>query len=106
MTGATETLHQLNVGRFGHACGIYLSEQGDNVLLITGGFNNIDLFLGSTECLEGNAGSWSLTTPLPSARAYLSGAVLENNFFVFGGYEGLPSRMSNILMFNTTSHTW
>ena len=34
-TGETETLPQLNVGRYSHACGSYLTEQGDMVRFIT-----------------------------------------------------------------------
>ena len=32
--GETETLPQLNVGRYGHACGSYLTDEGDNVRFI------------------------------------------------------------------------
>jgi len=31
--------------------------------------------------------------------------VLENNIFVFGGYDG-SSYLNDILQYNTTSHTW
>ena len=33
-TGQTETLAQLNVGRWSHACGSYLNDEGDNVRFI------------------------------------------------------------------------
>ena len=33
-TGQTETLPQLNVGREGHACGSYLTDEGDIVRVI------------------------------------------------------------------------
>ena len=33
-TGQTETLPQLNVARFYHACGSYLTDEGDNVRFI------------------------------------------------------------------------
>ena len=33
-TGQTETLAPLNVGRFLHACGSYLNDEGDNVRFI------------------------------------------------------------------------
>ena len=54
------------------------------VLLVTGGYNNIDDNLGSTEVLEDMAGTWRLTAPLPSARFGLRAASVENNIFVFG----------------------
>ena len=49
------------------------------VLIVTGGVN-----LDSTEVLEEMAGTWRLTTPLPSAREGLRAASVENNIFVFG----------------------
>ena len=61
------------------------------VLLVTGGNSKGEdsigtyyLDLDSTEVMEENGGSWRLTSPLPSARYGFSGAVLDNNFFVFG----------------------
>ena len=30
-TGQTETLPQLNVGRYGHACGSYVTDEGEHV---------------------------------------------------------------------------
>ena len=50
---------------------------------MTGGKNN-NLRLESAEVLEDMAGTWRLTASLPSARADLSAASLENNIFVFG----------------------
>ena len=57
------------------------------VLLVTGGrHNKTGLWtLDSTEILEGIAGTWRLTAPLPSsARFGLSAASVENNIFMFG----------------------
>ena len=54
------------------------------VLLVTGGYNNIDGFLDSTEVLEDITGTWRLTAPLPSARFGLRAASVENNIFIFG----------------------
>ena len=33
-TGQTESLPQLNVGRYYHACGSYLTDEGDNVRFV------------------------------------------------------------------------
>ena len=102
------------------------------VLLVTGGlqYSGGYIYLDSTEVLEDMAGTWRLTAPLPSARSDLRAAVLDNNIFVFGenilcyiniehlivsynvynddifagGYDGLY--YSDILQYNTTSHTW
>ena len=55
------------------------------VLLVTGGYNhNLNDGNLDTEVLEDMAGTWRLTAPLPSARAGLRAAVLDNNIFVFG----------------------
>jgi len=68
--------------------------------------NNNDGRLDTTEVLEDNARTWRLTGPLPSGRHGLTAAVLDNNIFVFGGYDGSYSSLSDILQYNTTSHTW
>ena len=99
------------------------------VLLVTGGYNHNDRYLTSTEVMEAG-GTWRLTASLPSARSRLRAAVVNNNIFVFGenilcyiniehlivsynvynddifagGYDG--SSLSDILQYNTTSHTW
>ena len=104
-TGDSETLPHLNVARWDHACGSYLTDEGDTVrliliisksqivvmqvLLVTGGVKyqrvqaHVD-YLDSTEVLEDMAGTWRLTDPLPSARSELKAATVENNIFVFG----------------------
>ena len=62
------------------------------VLLVTGGRNNdTGLWtLDSTEILEGIAGTWRLTAPLPQrARSGLGAASVENNIFIFGENENI-----------------
>ena len=98
-TGQTETLSQLNIGRYQHACGSYQTDGGDEVrlvlnidkywiivmqvLLVTGGYNVNDRYLASTEVMEAG-GTWRLTASLPSVRDGLRAAVVNNNIFVFG----------------------
>ena len=101
--GETETLAQLNVARYNHACSSYLNDEGDHVrlilnisqyiislikvLLVTGGrqdSDDDDIFFDSTEVLSDLAGTWRLTGSLPSARSWLSAASVDNNIFVFG----------------------
>lgn len=103
-TGQTESLPQLNVGRWSHACGSYLTDKGDMVLLVTGGAHITGgswIFLDSTEVLEEKAGTWRLTGPLPSARDGMRAASVANTIFLFGGWNILD----NILRYNK-NHTW
>lgn len=107
-TGQTESLPQLNVGRRNHACGSYLTDEGDNVLLVTGGGHDSGgewISLDSTEVLEDMAGTWRLTAPLPSGRYGLRAASVENNIFVFGGTDDDWKSLSDILRYNK-NHTW
>ena len=102
-TGQAETLPPLNVGRYNHACGSYLTDQGDivrfslniskywiivmQVLLVTGGQQYSGgrwIYLDSTEVLESMAGIWRLTAHLPSVRNRLKAASVDNDIFIFG----------------------
>ena len=100
------------------------------VLLVTGGYNDNDRILASTEVMEAG-GTWRLTASLPSSRDGLRAAVVNNNIFVFGenilcyiniehiivscnvydndvfkgGWTG-SFHLKDILQFNTASHTW
>ena len=51
-TGEAETLPELNVGRSHHACGFYLTDQGDEVRFI------IKYQLIMVYCLVGPPGDW------------------------------------------------
>ena len=100
------------------------------VLLVTGGHNNNDGTLATTEVMK-TGGTWRLTAPLPSARYGLRAAVVNNNIFVFGenilcyiniehlivscnvydddiftGGRGSSGYLKDILQYNTASHTW
>jgi len=104
-TGQAESLPQLNVARRNHACGSYLTDEGDHVLLVTGGWQRSGRRrdLDSTEVLEDMAGTWRLTAPLPSARWGLRAASVANTIFLFGGYDGNSKK--DILRYNK-NHTW
>merc|ERR1719225_2581530 len=112
-TGETETLADLNVGRFYHACGSYLTDQGEEVLLVTGGaeyaqgqFVHGWDDLASTEVLEDAAGAWRLTNPLPSVRKGLVAASVMNTIYVMGGHPHGGAYINDILQYNTEDHTW
>ena len=81
-TGAAESLAQLRVARYHHACGSYNSDSGHTVLLVVGGKNEFGKF-DSTEILEADT-AWRLTARLPTARYGLRAATLENYIFISG----------------------
>ena len=56
-TGESETLPQLNVARYTHACGSYLSDQGDMVRFIS---KLTEYQLIMVYCLLGSPRHWRL----------------------------------------------
>ena len=71
------------------------------VLLVTGGYNENDGYLASTEVMEAG-GTWRLTAPLPSARNGLRAAVVNNNIFVFGENNLLTINIEHIIAMHCT----
>merc|ERR1712107_910932 len=76
-----ETNHtSLRQRRYDHACGVYLDEDGQQILLVTGGYNSGTL--SSTEVATYSSGSrlsWRETAGyLPTPRTGLRGAVVNN----------------------------
>merc|ERR1712079_599013 len=85
-------LTPLTEGRRRHACGVYQDADAQQVLLVTGGFYYINS-LSSTEIAtytSSSALSWRIveTGDLPSARADLRAAVVENVLYITGGLDG------------------
>lgn len=115
-SGQVEYLPSLNQKRFEHACSSYISNSGENVLLVTGGsvvgqsFLE-STFLDSTEILESPGKSWKTleTARLPSPRSSLRAGTVNNIVFIFGG-DGSDILTSDsnkdILSFNGEKESW
>jgi len=99
--GVSEVLSSLTVRRAGHACTSYLNDNGQRVVLVTGGYNLGASVLDSTELMV-DFNSWRPAANLPSARPGLRAASLDNKVFLFGGeydIEGEVSFLDSILVF-------
>jgi len=102
-------LPNLNRGRYAHGCGYFISEEGNQVFLVTGGANPQNLnALESTEIYAVGDETW-ITLPgsgnLPSPRSGLKGASLNNRIFMTGGvYMGADR--DSVLEFNIESKEW
>merc|ERR1712154_574205 len=105
--GVSEDLPSLTVRRYNHACGSYLDDNGQRVVLVTGGFyrgsktRNLD----STELMV-DFKAWRPAANLPSARSALRAASLDNKVFLFGGEDSSWSSLNSILFYDTTRDTW
>merc|ERR1712004_780424 len=110
LTDGRETaLKPLTQGRQDHACGVYQDADGQQVLLVTGGYNSV--FFSSTEIATYTSSStlsWRIvdTGDLPSARRGLRAAVVENVLFVSGGVDGGYHDLTAILSWDPVQEKW
>ena len=56
------------------------------VYIVTGGYreNNVGGILSSTETLTAGSSEWQYAGALPSARRWLRGVTIDNQFYVLG----------------------
>lgn len=113
-SGFVRYLPDLNQRRFWHACSSYRNNDDKTVLLVTGGgyysgrsFNRLD----STELLVDFTGPWQTphSASLPTVRAGLAAATLDNTVFIFGGKAGGKYNsviQDSIHSFNPTLNSW
>ena len=73
----------MNHGRWFHGCGHFTNSDGDNVLLVAGGFDDHNT-LDSCEILVDNAQRWTSISPLPKPIKFHVGASLNNRVFMTG----------------------
>ena len=95
LAGSMGRLPDLNTEREDHACGHYLHNGEvvstnigsvvilamcvvEQVYIVTGGGDD------STETLTAGSSEWVEAGALPSARSYLSGVTIDNQFYVLG----------------------
>jgi len=106
--GVSKVLPSLTVRRYQHACASYLNDNGQRVVLVTGGYNYEAGFfdsLDSTELMV-DFKAWRPAANLPSARWGLRAASLDNKVFLFGGWDSSGSYLDSILFYNTVKDTW
>ena len=101
LAGSMGRLPDLRTGRYQHACGHYLhngevvsNNIGSIVILgmcvvvqvyiVTGGEDDNFNALSSTETLTAGSSEWVEAGALPSARGYLRGVTIDNQFYVLG----------------------
>jgi len=87
--GFVGDMPSLLVARHRHGCGSFFRDDGSQVLMVAGGLL-ADQFtsISSTEMLAPGSDSWTLATPLPSARTGLVGVTVDNRLYMTGGSSG------------------
>ena len=95
---------QLNVGRFNHRCAFI---PNTSKIIITGGFS--DGYLDSTEVLDTEDGSVTMTGPMTTKR-YMHGMGVvtingKDRLAVFGGYDG-GNYLDSVELYNTETEKW
>jgi len=87
--GIPRDLPYLNQGRRYHGCGVYRDDSGDQVFLVTGGFDGSNT-ISSTETL--GTGTWSSSywknvNNLPRKISGVRGVTLGGVLYMMGGYD-------------------
>jgi len=101
--GFIRYLPDLNQGRYGHGCSHYEDGEGRKTYLVTGGYGGNG---GSTtEVLLETGSAWTLTGQLPSPRAGLKAARIDNKIVMTGGHNG-NTYYDEILEFDPHGGQW
>jgi len=108
LQGFVEHLPSMQEGRRYHGCGSYHNNDGQMVLLVTGGRGGYKAYsssiLASTEILTTGAAAWINAEPLPRPMISMATVSMNNTVFVTGGGRGGRddghSRRSEVLGFN------
>lgn len=87
--GYVEDLPSLNEGRNSHGCGVYSVDSGDQVFLVTAGYDGVN-FLSSTELLTSSTSSWTMANNLPRIMCCVRGVTLGGVLYMTGGYSDGP----------------
>jgi len=102
----------LNDPRENHACGVYQTSGGGQMLIVAGGaLPGLGSRYKSTEVLDLSQGltsaPWILlkTGDLPSAKMYLAGATIAGSFYVCGGSSD-DQDMTSINKWDPDTETW
>lgn len=103
--GEATTLPSLQTARWGHACGHFIDNNNDKVLMITGGFDG-DNYLSSTEILTDDDSRWTFAASLPRAVIYLRGVSYDNTIIVTGGADDNAAISDKIFRYNPSQDKW
>merc|ERR1712061_202763 len=104
-TGFQHDLPSLNTGRYGHACGKFYDDDGSQVYVVAGGWNDHKLQLASTEIYKD--GSWTeYDNSLPTPRTFLRAATVGNIVYAFGGAPSGSVTYDDIVRFDRDTNTW
>merc|ERR1719341_2451040 len=109
--GTETALIPLGQPRWGHACGVYLDADDQEVLIITGGADGSSYsYLSSTEVAINTGGGsqleWRETGRLPTGRDQLRAAVIDNHIYVTGGQDDGYDYLTEILRWDPSSESW
>merc|ERR1712210_150480 len=107
--GDETPLTPMNQGRNGHACGVYQDAGGQQVLLVSGGYDGS--YLSSTEVAVYSSGSqleWREVEggQLPSPRHGLRSSLVGDVLFVTGGRDDDDNRFTSILSWDPVAEYW
>ena len=97
---------KLNVGRYGHRCAFI---PNTNKIMITGGYNSSKKPEDSTEILDIEDGSVTMTSPMNSVRARHGMGIVpfkgEDRLAVFGGSNG-DEDLGSVEVYNSQTKKW
>merc|ERR1719341_1787164 len=109
--GTETALTPLGQPRLDQACGVYQDADGQQVLIVTGGWDGSSYsYLSSTEVAINTGGGsqleWRETGRLPTGRYQLRAAVIENHIYVTGGQGDYNNYLTEILRWDPSSESW
>jgi len=103
--GFVEQLPELLIGRSSHACGFFINDDKNKVLLVAGGYKARTGYLASSETLIIGSASWQTAGSLPNAVRGIRGVSISNRIISTGGYN-FGEYFDSVLEFNQETRDW
>jgi len=109
--GWIEDLPSMQQLRNWHGCGSYTSNEGEQVLIVAGGWDTPNFnILDSVEMLTMGSSAWVFTNPLPRDLVYNRIISMDNTLFMLGGGNRAPNGVlqpfSDIWTWNSEENKW
>jgi len=107
-TGEREELPGLREGREEHACGSYIGEGGEKVLIVVGGRTSTGVILETTELFDYSQSTqgWTLLPgTVTGPRRNLVGASINGLFYITGG-SSTRSKQKEVMVWEERTQTW